>query len=201
MEKIRTIYTTGLYWAGALIPSALQAFYSLIIAITLALYWSKEQLAHFLFPAGSHESAYTFHQIIKEFVDKYTNNDIIGTLSIAFVWAVMGAIILAIVYETVNIFVTLRNDKLIATQFTHANENKKALLHTFLIRTGLFAGLVLFAIVSFVFLFPLWHDLIVQPTGEFFRMANILQEIIGVGGLAVNIGLLWRWIIIAIPKF
>jgi len=184
-----------------LTPSALQFFYCFVVACLIALSWTKEQLSQVLIPAGSEESITTFQELIKQFVDKYTNNEFVGSLSVAFIWAVLGIVVLAIVYETVNIFIALRNQKTIATTFTHAEENKKQ-FHEVAIGKGLLiAGFVGFVVVAVVVLFPFFRTLIVQPADEFFQMKNVAQELIGIVGLTTTLALLWRGFLILLPKF
>lgn len=182
------------------IPSGLQVFYSFVAALLIAFYWSKEQLGEKLTPPGSEESVQTFQELIKRFVDYWTNNDFIGFLSVALIWAVAGIFILAFVYETVNIFIELRNDRLITTRFTHAEENKKILLHTFVVRIILIAAFIVFLSVAVALLFPFWQDLINQPASQFFEAKSIFNEILGILGLGATICLIWRWVLILFSK-
>lgn len=181
-------------------PSALQAFYSLIIALLISLYWSKEQLGDKLVSSGGKESVHTFQELIRGFIDYWTNNDVIAFLSIALVWAMAGIFILAFVYETINIFIALRNDRLMTTQFTHAEENKKTLEYVFIFRVILAIGLLIFSAIVFAALVPLWHSLINQPTDHFFDLQNILKEAVGVIGLGATICIMWRWVLILFSK-
>lgn len=182
-------------------PSSLQVFYAFVFALLIALYWCRSQLSHVLIPKGSDESIDTFQEIIKQSVDRLTNNEIVGFLSVAFVWALVGVLILAIMYETINMFILIRNDMIIASKFTHAQENKKQLRQVFLVRLALGLGLVVCLIVAVTLLFPLWHQLINQPVEGFFQAMSIVKIITGILGLTATLCLSWRWILILLPKF
>lgn len=182
-------------------PSSLQVLYSFVLAIFITLYWCRDQLNHALTPPGSKESIDTFHEILKQAVDRFTNNEIVAFLSLALIWALVGIFILAVVYETVNIFITLRNNKLMTTQFTHAEENKKTLLQTTVTKLAIVAGFIVFLGLAIGVLFPFWHNLIDQPAGQFFEAKNVFKEIMGTIGLGATVCLLWRWILISLPKF
>jgi hypothetical protein len=183
------------------LPTPLQAFYSLVAALLVALYWCRSQLAEAIKQPGSQESFENFQNIIKQSIDNATNNEAMASLSVAFIWALVGLLILAIVYETVNIFILLRNDALMASQFTHAEENKKQLIHETVVRGVLTVGYVIFWILLIAVLLPLLSGLISQPAEVFFHFTSIVKETIGVIGLAATIALAWRWFIILLPKF
>lgn len=184
-----------------LAPSALQFFYCFIAACLIALSWTKEQLSQVLIPNGSEESITTLQELMKQFVDKYTNNEFIGMLSVAFIWAVFGIIVLAVVYETVNIFIALRNQKIIATTFTHTEENKKQFHEAAMGKALLVAGFAGFVIIVITILFPFFHNLISQPADDFFQLKNIMKELIGIIGLTFTLALVWRGCLAILPKF
>jgi hypothetical protein len=186
---------------GSFVPSLLQVVYSFIVALLVALFWCKEQLGYALTSAGSEESVATFQELIKQFVDRFTNNDVIGSISVGLVWAVVGMFILAFVYETVNIFIALRNEKMIATTFTHADEHKKALMHTAEVRAALTVGFLIFVFVALAVFIPFWQSLISQQKEVFFQLSSVLKEFIGLIGLMATICLLWRWALVLFPKF
>lgn len=183
------------------LPSQLQLLYSLVMATLIALYWCRYQLSEHLVRTGSQTSVDNFHEILTGTLSQLTGNDIAATLSVAVVWAVVGLVFLAIIYESINMFILLRNDIMIASKFTHAEENKRQFLVEVLVRALLGVGFAIFITFAFFVLAPFWHELISQPVDQFFNLANLAKEIAGVLGLAATIAFAWRWVLVLLPKF
>ncbi len=196
MENVRLLI-------GYFRPSLLQVVYSLVLSLLVALYWCRSQLTDILTPAGAPETIATFQGMLKQTVDHFTKNDAIAFLSVACIWALVGVLLLAILYETINIFITIRNDIVISSKFTHAEENKKHILQEIALRVSLAIGFMVCLVTAIVFLFPLWEQYITSfaSAGFWGNYTVISKGAIGIIGLWLTICLLWRWLLLSLPKF
>ncbi|MGC1176795.1 MAG: hypothetical protein WA843_01885, partial [Candidatus Saccharimonadales bacterium] len=176
-----------------------QLAYCVLVACLVALYWCRDQLVQTL-TSNTQTSAGDLTASFAQTLSAATDNKIGSTATLGLFWALVGLVVLAVLYESFNLIIAARNDYVIATTYTNATAYEHELGRAWLLKLLLGIGFVFVVIMSWAFTLGIWHGLISQPPHVFFQPKNILKEIIGLLGLTINIYLIWMWLLLLVPR-
>lgn len=182
------------------IPLPLQLFYSLTAAWLIGLYWSRNQLVILLTNSTGTSSA-DLNKSFTEVLNQLTNNHLVSTLSVVMFWALAGLIVVAIIYESINILILAWNDYVITSTYTKAKEYKNSLIKSVVVKMLLAVMYLTFMILSMAVFKEFWHSLINQPASRILSGGGLLKECLGVVGLAANIYIAWMGSLAIMPRF